>query len=135
MRKYLTIFFSSLFSFFSCQNKTNFESEKQAQIEANQKVINALTNEGDKLIIARDVFHWIYFKNENQKNSFLQEVNGEGFQLVSSNKVDDEFSIQLQIKRLDKVDKISVDNYTIYLWEKAREFNGDYDGWETSVEK
>ena len=135
MKKYWTIFFTTVLGFFSCQQKSNFESEKQNQIEANQKVINVLRDGGDKLIISRNVFHWVYFKSETQKDNYLKEVTTKGFELVSSNKVDDKFPFQIQIKRIDKVDKESVDEYVIYLWEKAREFSGEYDGWETSIEK
>lgn len=137
MQKYITLFYGVLFGVFSCQQKEtiDFENKKQAQINANLKVINSLRNEGDKLIVSREVFHWIYFKNENEKNNYLKEVKKQGFLLVSSNKIDDKFPYQLQVKRIDKVDENSVNEYAIYLWEKALEYNGDYDGWETSVEK
>ena len=137
MQKYITLFYGVLFGVFSCQQKEtiDFENKKQAQINANLKVINSLRNEGDNLIVSREVFHWIYFKNENEKNNYLKEVQKQGFLLVSSNKIDDKFPYQLQVKRIDKVDENSVNEYAIYLWEKALEYNGDYDGWETSVEK
>jgi len=54
---------------------------------------------------------------------------------VSSNKINDKFPYQLQIKRIEKGDENSVNDYVIYLWEKAIEYNGDYDGWETNIEK
>lgn len=137
MKKYFTILFGVLFGISSCQKKetNHFEERKQVEIEANKKVIKTLIDQGDKLITPREVFHWIYFKNENDKNNYLKEVLKEGFVLVSSNKIDDKFPYQLQIKRIDKVDENSVNEYVIYLWEKAIEYNGDYDGWETSIEK
>ena len=137
MRKYYNLFFGVLFGVSSCQQKEtkDFENKKQAQINTNLKVINSLRNEGDNLIVSRDVFHWIYFKNKNEENNYLKEVKKQRFVLVSSNKIDDKFPYQLQIKRIDKVDESSVNEYVIYLWEKALEYNGDYDGWETSVEK
>ena len=137
MKKYFTILFGVLFGISSCQKKetNNFEDRKQAEIEANKKTIKALIDQGDKLSTAREVFHWIYFKNEKDKNNYLTEVIKEGFVLVSSNKIDDKFPYQLQIKRIDKVDENSVNKYVIYLWGKAIEYNGDYDGWETSIEK
>jgi len=36
---------------------------------------------------------------------------------------------------VDKVNLESVDEYVLSLWQFAEECNGDYDGWETSVEK
>jgi len=139
MKKYFTIFFGILFGFSACQHKekesNDFENKKQAQISANLKVINSLKNEGDNLTVSREVFHWIYFKNESEKNNYLKEVIKQGFILVSSNKIEDKLPYQLQIKRIDKVDESNVNEYVIYLWKKALEYNGDYDGWETSVEK
>lgn len=137
MKKYFTILFGVLFGISSCQKKetNNFEDRKQAEIEANKKTIKALIDQGDKLSTVREVFHWIYFKNEKDKNNYLTEVLAEGFVLVSSNKIDDKFPYQLQIKRIDKVDENSVNEYVIYLWGKAIEYKGDYDGWETSIEK
>jgi len=137
MKRYFTLLAGVLFAFFSCQQKelNNFEIMKQKEIEANKKTINALVREGDKLIIPREVFHWIYFENESERESYLKDVVLKGFKFVSKNKIEDKFPYQLQIKRIDKVDEKSINEYSIYLWEKANEYNGDYDGWETSIEK
>jgi regulator of RNase E activity RraB len=45
------------------------------------------------------------------------------------------FPYKLHISRIDNVDFDSVDEYVLDLWEFANECNGDYDGWETSIEK
>lgn len=137
MKKYFAILFGILLGSSCCQQKAtkNVDVKKQGQIDANLGVINSLRNAGDKLTASREVFHWIYFKNESDKNNYLKEVIKKGFVLVSSNTIKDKFPYQLQIKRIDKVDEDSVNKYVIYLWEKAVEYNGDYDGWETSIEK
>jgi regulator of RNase E activity RraB len=44
-----------------------------------------------------------------------------------------EFS--LHIGRVDKADYESVDNYLLYLWELANNYNGSYDGWGCTIEK
>ena len=120
MQKYLTILFGIIFGTSSCQQKetNDFESKKQAQIDTNLKVINSLVNEGDNLSLSREVFHWINFKNENEKNNYLKEVKKQGFTLVSSNKIEDKFPYQLQIKRTDKVDEKKLNQYVLYLWKK-----------------
>jgi len=46
-----------------------------------------------------------------------------------------ELPFRLHVRRIDKVDQNSVDEYVIYLWKLANDCNGDYDGWETSIEK
>ncbi|WJS95971.1 ribonuclease E inhibitor RraB [Flavobacterium johnsoniae] len=137
MKQHFILLLGLSLSFFSCQTKAlnDFEIMKQKEIEANKKTIKALHNEGDKLIVPREVFHWIYFSKISERENYLKEVVFKGFKLVSMNKIDDEIPYQLQIKRIDKVDEKSVNEYAIYLWEKANEYNGEYDGWETSVEK
>lgn len=90
---------------------------------------------GEKFVVAREVFHWIYFKSEDDREAYIKEVEKERFIIVSTEGAKGEFSLGLQIKRVDKVDKKSVNRYTLFLWELAKKHNGDYDGWETSVEK
>ena len=103
---------------------------------SNKQVIKQLKKHGDKLTKGRLVSHWIYFKTESDRELFLAKIKNDNFIIVSENYDDSwgEFSFSLHIERLDKVDSKSVDNYVIYLWRLANECNGDYDGWETSIE-
>ena len=111
------------------------KSNSSTQIEANRKVIYQLKSHGDNLKTEREVFHWIYFKTDSDLEKYVSEVELKGFEIVTENKIDGKFPHQLQIKRVDKVDLESVNDYTLYLWNLALENNGDYDGWETSVEE
>lgn len=110
---------------------------QQFQSIQNRRVIDQLEKGGDKLTKSRDVFHWIYFKTDSDREKFIEKIKNDNFTIVDkgSNKSLGEFSYSLQIKRVDKVDQSSVDEYVIYLWEIADEIGGDYDGWETSIEK
>jgi len=103
----------------------------------NSRVVDQLEKGGDKLTKSREVFHWIYFKSESGREKFLEKIKNDNFSIVDkgSDKSWGEFAYKLQIKRVDKVDLNSVDDYVLYLWRLASEFNGDYDGWETSIEK
>lgn len=110
---------------------------QQFQSIQNRRVIEQLEEGGDKLIKEREVFHWIYFKSENDREKFLERIKSDNFSIVDKeyNKSWGELAYKLQIKRVDKVDQNSVDEYVIYLWKLADEIGGDYDGWETSIEK
>jgi len=110
---------------------------QQFQSIQNRRVIDQLEKGGDKLTKSRDVFHWIYFKTDSDREKFIEKIKNDNFTIVDkgNNKSLGEFSYSLQIKRVDKVDQSSVDEYVIYLWEIAYEIGGDYDGWETSIEK
>lgn len=110
---------------------------RQIQSIENRKVISILEENGDKLTKERPVEHWINFKTETGREKFISKISGKKFEVV--NKTYDETNpalpFGLQISRIDKVDHGSVDEYTIFLWETAGECEGDYDGWETMVEK
>ncbi len=108
---------------------------EQKRILEDKHVVEYLKKNGDKLITPREVFHWIYFKTEEDAENFKNEVERENFIFVSQRKVEDDFPFQVELKRIDKVDIKSVNEYTSYLLALAEKNNGDYDGWETSLEK
>lgn len=101
----------------------------------NRSVLENLEKNGDKLIKPREVFHWIYFETDENRRNYIEIVRKENFEIVETD-YDNENDLHyvLQIKRVDKVGYNNIDEYTLYLWKLAKENNGDYDGWETSVE-
>jgi len=114
-----------------------YPSPQQYQSITNRRVIDLLEREGDSLTKEREVFHWIYFKTEKDREKYLDKIKNDNFSVVQmiNDKSWGEYYCCLVIKRVDKVDFSSVDEYVIYLWRLANETNGNYDGWETSVEK
>lgn len=108
----------------------------QMQSIHNQKVVAQLKSEGDKLEMKRPVNHLIYFKNEANLEQFLAKIEGEGFKVLSKEEVDEgEYKIILSLEREDPVDSQSVDHYVLYLWQKAQDAGGDYDGWGSTIVK
>lgn len=106
----------------------------QMQSIHNRKVIDYLRNNGDRLNKKRTVDHLIYFKTENDLSGFLNEIKGKGFQVVSKERTDlEEYTWSVLLRRDDPVDPESVDNYVLYLWQKAHDANGDYDGWGSTI--
>lgn len=114
-----------------------YPNPRQFQSIQNRRVIDNLEDHGDPLTKARRVDHWIYFKSNNDRNAFLNKIGHLNFDIVSKDETTSfgEYRYKLQISRVDNVDHNSVDDYVLQLWEIAAECNGDYDGWETSVEK
>jgi uncharacterized protein (TIGR01619 family) len=110
---------------------------REFQSIQNRRVISDLKSKGDPLIKERQVDHWIYFKTQAGREMFLDKIKDDRFQVIYRDfKADSsEFPYSLQIARVDKVDFNSVDDYALPLWQLAGECNGEYDGWETSVEK
>ena len=40
---------------------------------------------------------------------------------------------KLLVSRADPTTEENIDEVVLYLWETAQEFDGEYDGWETTV--
>jgi len=114
-----------------------YPNPAQFQSIQNRRVIDELEEAGDSLIKQREVFHWIYFRSDVDREKYLDKIQKDGFSFVDKyfDKSWGEFAYCLQVKRVDRVDHNSVDQYVIYLWELANKLNAEYDGWETSVEK
>jgi uncharacterized protein (TIGR01619 family) len=114
-----------------------YPNPRQFQSIQNRRVVDNLEKNGDPLVKARPVDHWIYFKTDSDRADFLKKIESLKFDIVSGDEKTSfgDFPYKLHISRVDNVDLDSVDDYVLDLWEFANECNGDYDGWETSVEK
>ena len=110
---------------------------RQMQAIQNRRVLEQLTNGGDDLTKEREVFHWIYFKTKKELNQFEIFTKNQGFKTLKKGKAAnaDKYGFVIQVSRIDKVGYNEIDTYTLELWERAKALNGDYDGWETSIEK
>ena len=107
----------------------------QYQIIQNRKIIRHLESEGDSLEKERRIDHWLYFKTENDRINFIKEIEEDEFEIVglSENpKLNNPF--QLWINRIEYLDLKSINDITSFLFILAEENNGEYDGWEVSVE-
>lgn len=109
----------------------------QMQSIQNRRVLEQIENNGDDLTKPRAVFHWIYFNTQDELDQFESFTKSLGFKTENKGKTEqpEEFKYVISVSRVDKVGYNEIDTYTLELWEKAHELNGDYDGWETSVEK
>ena len=108
---------------------------RQMQSIQNFRVVENIQKGGDDLSKEREVFHWIYFKESSKLDEFEKYTLDAGFKTLSKGNTQGEFNYVIQISRIDKVGFNDIDEYTINLWEKAKEHEGEYDGWETSIEK
>lgn len=104
----------------------------------NRHVIEALQKEGDSLRKARLVSHWAYFQSESGQREFSAEVMDRGFKVSNVRRIDGALSTTpwgVAFERVDHVDWDSINSVTIELHELAQSYSGEYDGWETSVER
>jgi uncharacterized protein (TIGR01619 family) len=113
-----------------------YPNEEIKNYMADQSVLRHLEEAGDKLTKARRVDHWLYFSNELEMNKCQEELINLNFKVefAGINKETDP-PFELQVWRIDNVDIDSIYPITTNLRTIAQKFNGEYDGWETSIEK
>ncbi len=103
---------------------------------SNEKVLSNLMKAGDKLIKPRQVDHWLYFRTETSREQFIKYALQQKYKVEAKDfHKDSKLQYSLHLSRIDKVDITSISALTLLLRQKAKEFDGDYDGWETFVIK
>jgi hypothetical protein len=112
-----------------------YPSERDLEIILNRRQLEELAEKGDPLTAIRRIDHYIYFKSRTGRDEFIRSLGGEGFQIESMNDVgkDDIRPFALQIYRDDRPGYPFIQTLLIPLWERARKFQGQYDGWKTEV--
>ncbi|WP_026777399.1 DUF695 domain-containing protein [Polaribacter sp. Hel_I_88] len=113
-----------------------YPNEETINYIEDEKVVRQLIQAGDKLKKERQVDHWVYFSKKENLSLFRKEIEKLNFKIKSQNeKASLERPFEIRIWKVHKVDLNSVNLITNQLRELAKKYNGDYDGWETSVEK
>jgi hypothetical protein len=112
-----------------------FPTRHDWRVMQDSKVIEQLESHGDTLEKERRVDHWAYFSDPGQRQGFESWAKGEGFSVQGVSEPDGDtpqYGIQFFHRCTPTLDQIS--HYTCLLVDKAEEYGGDYDGWETRVE-
>lgn len=115
-----------------------YPSPEEHQRIKNLHVIEALEKQGDSLKKPRPVSHWAYFKSLQDRNKFIAKVVSIGFKVTDqseSDKSEAEHTYGVTLERIDPVDWDSINKTTLELFRLVQEVSGDYDGWETCIEK
>lgn len=114
-----------------------YPSTRDFQLISNEQLTRLLLSHGDDPTIVREVSHWAYFETPEDRAQFLAEVLSQGFTAEDQND-EDETQIRpykLTFAREDPVDLATMNRVTLDLFDLAQTCNGEYDGWETTVEK
>lgn len=113
-----------------------FPTKHDWRVMRDIKVIDQLLSHGDTLEKEHRVDHWAYFDNPDRRQEFENWAKGEGFTVQGNSDPDGDmpqYGIQISHRCTPTLDRIS--HYTCLLTDKAEEHCGDYDGWETSIER
>ncbi|MCC9606541.1 DUF695 domain-containing protein [Blastopirellula sp. JC732] len=113
-----------------------YPDPRQMQFIQNGRVLASLEEAGDKSEIEREVTHWIYFPSADKRAAFVTLATAEGFEVAEQQ--DDgegECPFALMMRHVTAVDYSSINNAVLVLFDLAGECEGEYAGWETSVEQ
>ncbi len=113
-----------------------YPSRRAYRTILNDRVLAALEKHGDRHDIEREVTHWIYFQSPEDRDRYLKAAIQRGYKVVKQN--DDgkgERRFGLTLSRFHAVDFRTINDVVLELFDLAQKYAGDYDGWETSVER
>jgi hypothetical protein len=117
-------------------HKLLFPTPIEWQIIQNHKVCDHLKSQGDSLHLPRAIEHKAYFETEEKRSEFVSAIEAEGFkvkELIDAN--ENTPMVGISFYRQDKPFYYDIDTLSLHLINLSIQFNGAYDGWETSVVK
>jgi hypothetical protein len=112
-----------------------YPSDAAMQSIQNRRLCTVMQENGDPLCVARDIDHWAYFTSAAARETFLLDAGRLGFSVRTLYSPDDAGKFGARVWRSDVPGMNTIDDITRPLYELALEHGGNYDGWETSLEK
>ncbi len=100
------------------------------------QVLHQLREMGDQAEVPRNVDHWVYFPDAESRQQFSQRAQKYGFQVKSQR--DDaqrRLPFELVVHHTIPMETAQVHETTLRLLTLAEKFGGQYDGWETSIQR
>jgi regulator of RNase E activity RraB len=113
-----------------------YPSPRDRQRIENREVCEALKDNGDPLTAKREIDHWAYFATDAARADFIAQASRLGYMVRSAFETKgDARQFGAQVFREDFADWDSANETTLELFDLAIALGGDYDGWESPVEK
>lgn len=112
-----------------------YPDDDQLQCMNNLKVLEALRERGDVLEVPRPVRHWALFPDQVTRDKFVARMAPDGFATESATGPDPGQALPFAVCLLRTHTPLpgDVDPITLALRRAARDFGGEYDGWESPV--
>jgi len=98
-----------------------------------RRLVHVLQEQGDALVIARRVDHWAYFTSAAARDRFIDAAERAGFTVHAM--TEGEGRLGAQVYRKDPVELDHIHDVVMTLVDAAEAHGGQYDGWETSIER
>jgi uncharacterized protein (TIGR01619 family) len=111
-----------------------YPSPEDLQRIQNRDVLEVLKQRGDTLETPRDILHWAYFKNKEDRENFRNAVQFLGFRVESIPKdVAGEYAHGICVAKKQEMAHEAVDATVIALHRASETSGGKYDGWECEL--
>ncbi|MFA6189589.1 MAG: DUF695 domain-containing protein [Sulfuricurvum sp.] len=117
-------------------HKLLFPTAIEWQIIQNHKVCDHLKANGDTLHLPRAIEHKAYFETPQRRDVFIERIEPQSFKVKELMDPNENTPMAgISFYRQDKPFYYDIDALTLHLIDLARQCEGQYDGWETSVVK
>lgn len=117
--------------------KLLFPTIKEWQIIANHHACDSLKEQEDDLQTPRAIEHKAYFTSEQGREGFIGLIEKEGYRVQKTTEVPFQGKTMFGVEfyRIDKAFYYDIDEITLKIIDICSEFDGQYDGWESSLVK
>ncbi|WKZ85964.1 DUF695 domain-containing protein [Ralstonia pickettii] len=105
------------------------------QVIGDMRVLDSLRQQGDIGTVSRHVTHWAYFPKQREAQQFANWANANAYKVSSVAPTADKSKVGVRFTHDGTMELEDITHHTISINRKARALGGDYDGWETSVER
>jgi Family of unknown function (DUF695)/Regulator of ribonuclease activity B len=103
----------------------------------NRRLTEVLLKNKDNPSLVHDIDHWVYFSTPKDRIDFLEAIKEKQFTIVRQDFISEKKGTpyRVHLARKDKTEFAAINTIALYLYDKAIEHKGLYDGWETKVMK
>jgi len=106
----------------------------EIQRKLDREIVEQLKAYNDDLQIPREINHWVYFLDNKNKEDFKRNLNTNFYKIVEENTLQEtEYPYQLVISHYSAAEFETINKITTELLEITKEFDGNYDGWQSPV--
>jgi hypothetical protein len=110
------------------------KEEQEKQLAGDKEVVNKLMASGEKFLKPRNIDHWIFFAKDKPTDKFIAWAKNEGY-AVEGPEPTQKGEIKVKLSHTGVPTPEAINKHTLRLAEGAKEYGGEYDGWETLVVK
>jgi hypothetical protein len=115
--------------------KELYPSADDWQVIKDLEVLEILSQNGDKPDKERTVSHWASFPNQSATDSFTAWLKSNGYTIIVAGDPERRSTFDVRFQHIGTMELEDITSHTVDISRTVRVLKGDYDGWETSVEK